>query len=106
MAFVLAPYYDNRRLMNAAIPIDSTDIFVKDLWETTRLCCLINDTMPGYRKALLKYNNIPRQMRLCCAEGKLSLDLTGFRDQRSINNSDVSFSDSRSQHVKKSHGGT
>ena len=44
MALGFAPFRDNRRLMNEAIPIDNaTDIFVKDLLKLPRSCCRNNE---------------------------------------------------------------
>ena len=91
MAFVLVPICDNQRLMNEAILIDGTETFIKDLWQLTLSCCR-NDEWPEYRKFLSKFSNIPRHMRLRCHDNdtnEYSLDLTGFRDQSTINNSDV-----------------
>ena len=65
MVLFLVPIRDNQRLMNEAIPIDGTEIFIKDLWQLTLSCCR-NDEWPEYRRALLNYTNIPRQMRLRC----------------------------------------
>jgi len=92
MAFVLVPIRDGKRLMNDAIPIDGKEIFIKDLWQLTLSCCR-NDEWPEYRKFLSNnYTNITRTMKLHCHDNdtnKYSLDLTGIRDQSTINNSDV-----------------
>ena len=90
MTLSLVPCRDGRRLMNEAIPIDGREIFIKDLWQLTLSCCR-NDEWPEYRKFLSKFTNIPRHMRLRCMwdTNEYSLDLTGFRDQSTINNSDV-----------------
>ena len=90
MAFVLVPICDNQRLMNEAILIDGTETFIKDLWQLTLSCCR-NDEWPEYRKFLSKFTNIPRHTKLRCHDNDTndSLDLTGFRDQSTINNSDV-----------------
>jgi hypothetical protein len=78
--------------MNDAIPIDGKEIFIKDLWQLTLSCCR-NDEWPEYRKFLSNnYTNITRTMKLHCHDNdtnKYSLDLTGIRDQSTINNSDV-----------------
>ena len=81
MALFLVPIRDNKRLMNEAILIDGTEIFVKDLWQLTVSCCR-NDEGPEYRRALLNYTNIPRQMRLRCHDNdtnEWSLTLDGHR---------------------------
>ena len=92
MALYIAPYREGRRLMNEAIPIDGREIFIKDLWQLTLSCCR-NDEWPEYRKFLSNnYTNITRTMKLHCHDNdtnKYSLDLTGIRDQSTINNSDV-----------------
>ena len=92
MAYVLVPIRDGKRLMNDAIPIDGKEIFIKDLWQLTLSCCR-NDEWPEYRKFLSNnYTNITRTMKLHCHDNdtnKYSLDLTGIRDQSTINNSDV-----------------
>ena len=91
MSLCFVPIRDNQRLMNEAIPIDGTEIYIKDLWQLTLSCCR-NDKWPEYRKFLSKFTNIPRHMRFRCHDNdtnEYSLDLTGFRDQSTINNSDV-----------------
>ena len=91
MAYVLVPIRDGKRLMNEAIPIDGKDIFIKDLWQLTLLCCR-NDEWPEHRKFLSKFSNIPRYMKLRCHDidtNEYLLDLTGVRDQSTINNSNV-----------------
>ena len=91
-ALSLAPIRDGKRLMNDAIPIDGKEIFIKDLWQLTLSCCR-NDEWPEYRKFLSNnYTNITRTMKFRCHDNdtnEYSLDLTGFRDQSSINDSDV-----------------
>ena len=90
MSLCFVPIRDNQRLMNEAIPIDGTETFIKDLWQLTLSCCR-NDEWPEYRKFLSKFTNIPRHTKLRCHDNDTndSLDLTGFRDQSTINNSDV-----------------
>ena len=51
MALYIAPYREGRRLMNEAIPIDGTEILIKDLLQLTISCCL-DDEGPEYRRAL------------------------------------------------------
>ena len=93
MAFVLAPYRDGRRLMNADIPIDGTEILKKDLLQLTVSCCC-DDEGPGYRRALSNnYTNIPRQMRFRCHDNDtISLTLDGHhcKDDKE-NNQPASF---------------
>ena len=91
MAFVLAPFRDGRRLMNAAIPIDGTEILIKDLWQLTLSCCR-DDTMPEYRRSLFKFTNIPRQMRFRCHDNDtMSLTLDGHRCKDNKENQPASF---------------
>ena len=87
MAFVLVPIRGNRRLMNAAIPIDGTEILIKDLLQLTVSCCL-DDEGPEYRRALQNnFTNIPRNMKFCYhrKSDEWSLDVSGLRDQTKIN---------------------
>ena len=92
MALGFAPYRDNQRLMNDVIPIDGMkEIFGRDLLQCFRHACR-NDEMPEYKRSLSNYTNIPRPWKFRCHDNdtnEWSLDVTGFRDQSSINNSDV-----------------
>ena len=86
-ALSLVPIRDNRRLMNAAIPIDGTEILIKDLLQLTISCCR-DDEWPGYRTALLNnFTNIPRDMKFSyhSKNDEYSLDVSGLRDQTKIN---------------------
>ena len=86
-ALSLVPIRDNRRLMNAAIPIDGTEILIKDLLQLTVSCCR-DDEWPGYRTALLNnFTNIPREMKFSyhSKNDEYSLDVSGLRDQTKIN---------------------
>ena len=91
MSLCFVPIRDDKRLMNEAIPIDGREIFIKDLWQLTLSCCR-NDEWPEHRKFLSKFSNIPRYMKLRCHDidtNEYLLDLTGVRDQSTINNSNV-----------------
>ena len=92
MAYVLVPIRDGSRLMNDAIRIDGEDIFIKDLWQLTLLCCR-NDEWPEYRKFLSKFSNIPRHMRFRCHDNdtmSLTLDGHRYKDDKE-NNQPASF---------------
>ena len=87
MALFLVPIRDNQRLMDDAIPIDETEIFIRNLLECYSHACR-NDKMPGYRKFLSNYTNIPRTMKLSrddITTDEWSFDVSGLRDQTKIN---------------------
>ena len=91
MALLLVPIRDGRRLMTAAIPIDGTEILIKDLWQLTLSCCR-DDTMPEYRRSLFKFTNIPRQMRFRRHDNDtMSLTLDGHRCKDDKENQPASF---------------
>ena len=88
MAQFLVPIRDNQRLMDDAIPIDGTkEIFVREFLECYSRACR-NDKMPGYRKFLSNYTNIPRTTKLSrddITTDEWSFDVSGLRDQTKIN---------------------
>ena len=88
MVRFFVPIRDDRRLMDDAIPIDGTkEIFVRDLLECYSQACR-NDKMPGYRKFLSNYTNIPRTAKLSrddITTDEWSFDVSGLRDQTKIN---------------------
>ena len=91
MAYVLAPYRNGRRLMNASIPIDGTEILIKDLLQLTVSCCG-DDEGPEYRRTLSKFSNIPRHMRFRCHDNDtMSLTLDGHRCKDDKENQPASF---------------
>ena len=67
-------------------PQKKVDIYVSDLFEFYRRACR-NDKWPEFLRALSKYTNISRFMKLRYAAGKWSLNLDGFRGV--IDNSDL-----------------
>ena len=101
MRIDFAPYRDNKRLMDDVFSIEiddelttsttttpqkKVDIYVSDLFEFYRRACR-NDKWPEFLRALSKYTNISRFMKLRYAAGKWSLNLDGFRGV--IDNSDL-----------------
>lgn len=84
MRIDFAPYRDNKRLMDDVFSIEiddelttsttttpqkKVDIYVSDLFEFYRRACR-NDKWPEFLRALSKYTNISRFMKLRYAAGK------------------------------------
>ena len=86
MSLSLVPIRDDKRLMDDAIPIDGREIFIRSLLECYSHACR-NDKMPGYRRSMLNFTNIPRDMKFVYhnKNDEYSLDVSGLRDQTKIN---------------------
>ena len=89
MKLYFVPIRDDKRLMDDAIPFDDAtkEVFVSEFLDCFRHACR-NDKMPGYRRSMSNFTNIPRGAKLCrhnIKKDEWLLDVSGLRDQTKIN---------------------